>query len=175
MASTHKARNKAKEILEKYVQKNQNQTDVYKIAEKLGIEVSSADFSEEISGVLDLSGDQARIFVNSGHDEYRQRFSIAHEIGHFLLHKADGIHVDKQTFYRNKRHDEPLHDIEIEANYFAAELLMPEEKVRHLIEKLSKKPGFSLDRNDVFEKLCKEFMVSSLALSIRLQTLGYSF
>ena len=79
MASTYKAQNKAKEILEKYVQKSrltphhgsaslanrkgvQNQTDVYKIAEKLGIEISSTDFSEEISGVLDLSGEQAKNF-----------------------------------------------------------------------------------------------------------------
>jgi len=74
----------------------------------------------------------------------------------FYCIKKMEFHVDKQTFYRNKWHDEPMHDIKIEANHFARELLMPEEKMNRLI----KKYGLSLEQNEFFEKLSKETLPS---------------
>lgn len=61
MANIHKAQAKAKDILEKYGKKSQNKIDVHGIARKLGIKVSITDFSNDISGVLDLSGSEAKI------------------------------------------------------------------------------------------------------------------
>src|SRR3990172_9125689 len=99
------------------------------LAQKLGAKVGYSPFDGDISGMVYRDEDHVIIGVNSLHHTHRQRFTIAHEIGHMLLHRGIEVHVDR-TYRINLRDDISSsavdHD-EIEANRFAAELLMPEK------------------------------------------------
>jgi Zn-dependent peptidase ImmA (M78 family) len=141
---------------------------VENVSEKLGLRVVYDYFPEDISGILDLRDkNKPLIFINRGHHENRRRFSIAHEIGHFVLHKPLGVHVDKQSFFRSAKSAETLEDDEISANKFAAALLMPD----YLIEKAIDLASDWLDTNDdVISVLAVQFQVSITAMSYRLQT-----
>jgi len=144
--------------------KNSLETNVMAIAEKLNITVVPYAFSEDISGVFFRKDNRLFLGVNNDHHEHRQRFTIAHEIGHYVLHSLDTIHYDivdqEKVFYRAK-------DIssveEREANIFAAELLMPEETVEELIAK---------DITSI-NLLASTFNVSEDAMRYRLINLGY--
>jgi Zn-dependent peptidase ImmA (M78 family) len=142
------------------------------LARHLGIKIFKESLPDDISGILDLRGIPVIILVNNNHRLYRQRFSIAHEIGHFCLHKPSGIHVDKQTFFRNSKSSEGLDEIEIEANKFAAELLMPTDS---LINELDQFVDLIDSNDDIILKLSRKFKVSTTAMSFRLQNLGYHF
>jgi len=103
--------------------------NVYRLAEFLGFEVIPFAFPPTIHGVTFIEGDVRSIGVNERQPVTRQRFSIAHEIGHFLSgHIAfddDQIHVEQSPGWY-----EPYNRQEREANEFAAELLMPEQFLR---------------------------------------------
>ena len=104
---------------------------VEKIATALGLELRRAPAEEDLSGFLyrDRQKKTATIGVNSTHHPNRQRFTVGHELGHYLLHDRDGIHVDRrfEIKLRNAKSSEGTDDEEKEANLFAAELLMPHE------------------------------------------------
>jgi Zn-dependent peptidase ImmA (M78 family) len=141
------------------------------IAAGLGIRVLEEALPEDISGVLDLrESGKPCIFINKAHNKNRQRFSIAHEIGHFTLRKPLGVHVDKQTFFRSAKIPEPLEADEIRANKFAAALLMPEYLISPRLEDLS---DWLDQEEDIIETLAEDFGVSITAMSYRLQNLGY--
>src|SRR6266446_867472 len=65
------------------------------LLEKLGIELVAEDLDKELSGVLIKEDQQILIAVNSNHSPTRQRFTIAHEIGHFVLAHPGEMFVDK--------------------------------------------------------------------------------
>src|SRR6266542_275897 len=107
--------------------------DVETIAANLGIVVRKTPAEDEISGFL-LKQPQggAVIGINTLHHPNRQRFTIGHEIGHFMLHDFDEVHVDKFVVrLRNEASSSGEDKEEVEANRFAAELLMP----RHMLER----------------------------------------
>jgi hypothetical protein len=133
--------------------------DVLGIAHDLGIKVWKSDYDNNISGVLrpseNLGGTSGyAILVNKSHPKNRQRFTVAHEIGHFALHRFDHDgEIKDDEFYRAL--PGPL---EREANEFAADLLMPWGLVADL-----QKAG-----TREFEELAKKLEVSKQALAIRL-------
>ncbi len=94
MASMRRAQSRAKALLEKHGF-NDLPVDVARLAKLEGVEVDRADFGDEISGVLMKDGDRAIIGVNARHAPTRQRFTIAHELGHFVLHSGRDLFVDK--------------------------------------------------------------------------------
>jgi len=146
--------------------------NVVKIIKSFGIELVFTPLPDEVSGILYPEDDNTnRIIVNSDHHENRQRFTMAHELGHYILHKNNkGIHIDRQTFSRNANSRTGLDPIEIEANRFAAELLMP----RNLIEEKMEGHEDVLDlQDDIVWNLANMFKVSTAAMSIRLQSQGY--
>jgi Zn-dependent peptidase ImmA (M78 family) len=119
-------RKEASQLLRKHRIKNPP-VPVDKIAESLGATVRYSPFEGELAGMLVRAHGQIIIGVNSLHHINRQRFTIAHECGHFLLHQGEEIHIDR-TFRINKRNEVSSMAVdadEIEANRFAAELLMP--------------------------------------------------
>jgi Zn-dependent peptidase ImmA (M78 family) len=147
--------------------------DVVKIARYLGVKVYGEKLPEDISGILDVRNEPA-ILINIDHVPHRQRFSIAHELGHFQLHHLMRgiIHMDKKSYYRNSKSAEGLDDIEIAANKFAAELLMPETMVRSELEKYDD----VIDMNeDIVAVMAEKFNVSTTAMGFRIQNLGYSW
>lgn len=147
------------------------------IALKNNVPVISEELDSGVSGLLVTRGTRATIFVNESDSERRKRFSTAHELGHFLLRhhsdRGDHVHVDRgiTVLHRNSRSSEGVDLAEIEANQFAASLLMPAHLLRMAIEKYA-----SEDRLDesIIEKLAdkKLFHVSVQAMTIRLERLG---
>lgn len=146
--------------------------DPSKIAKLHDIEIRKEDLEEDVSGMMVTREDSSVVIVvNSSHHKNRHRFSVAHELGHYFLHRAvSPIFVDsKQVFYRDATASEGTKRQEIEANAFAAELLMPESEVRSRFpHKLSL---MEMDAEEV-EKAAKFFCVSTTALSLRLIRLG---
>jgi Zn-dependent peptidase ImmA (M78 family) len=100
--------------------------------------------------------DKVIIGVNSNHTEQRQRFSIAHEIGHFLLHEGKKLTVDRQIKYqvnfRDKKSSLGIDINEIEANRFASALLIPEKFINKDLEKYE----IDIDGTNNIEKICGE-------------------
>lgn len=140
------------------------------IANSLGLKIfKDQSFEDSISGVF--VPEKMAIIVNASHPEVRQRFTIAHEIGHFILHydpKNLDLFVDKSfAFYRNRKTSEGLDDNEKAANKFAAELLMPEEVLRKRVD------TYGVDLFDEFSvsRLATAFNVSEQAMTLKLQSL----
>jgi len=142
--------------------------DPVELANKIGISVNHATFTEDgISGLIAKRDNNTMILVNSNDSPYRKRFTIAHEVGHFLLHLTgtDGEVVDYEAdLFRLHDSEENVSTErlkEIEANQFAAALIMPAE---HVMEKWEKTRSV--------EDLARMFNVSTEAMGYRIATLG---
>ena len=102
------------------------------------------------------------IVVNGGHPRVRQRYTIAHEIAHFELHKGQiGNGITENAMYRSVGVSDKQ---EREANLFAAEMLMPEYAVRQARVKYNS-----------LAEIADAFDVSKDAMSIRLEKLGIKY
>lgn len=132
------------------------------IAGRLGIKVHPAHLEPDVSGMLaKQQGQDAEIYVNIYDSEARQRFSCAHELGHYVQRVSGDEHdsfgyIDR----RGPTASQGTEPEEIFANQFAAELLMPADLVRKHAADLG--PA----------GLAVEFGVSVGAMKIRLDTLG---
>jgi Zn-dependent peptidase ImmA (M78 family) len=128
------------------------------IAKDFGIKILISDLPLSISGTLSRdqgSRDNWAIRVNRHEHKNRQRFTIAHEIAHFILHKdAISDKVVDDTFYRSELSERR----EWEANALAAEILMPWALIKRLMDKY----GTSVD------DLARILEVSTAAMHIRL-------
>lgn len=143
--------------------------DLYDVARKLGIRIEMADLGPDCSGMLVRGEEGAVIGVHYAHHPNRQRFTIAHELGHYRLHSG-GTYVDRGTTLRmrsNHKNSGSLSE-EREANQFAAALLMPAQWVRQEVQ------SHTIDLGDDTElqALCARFGVSSQAMMYRLTNLG---
>jgi len=125
---------------------------------------------EHMSGMAYREDGQHLIGVNSLHSKRRQRFTIAHEIGHLVLHTKDDIHVDETLpMFRTERSSLAIDDKEIEANQFAAELLMP---AVWLLKDLRNRHIDIEEDDQVIKELADTYGVSTQAMTIRLAAVG---
>jgi Zn-dependent peptidase ImmA (M78 family) len=148
-------------------------TPVEKIAKSLGAHLKFSPFDDELSGMIFIKDRVPIIGVNSLHHPNRQRFTIAHELGHLSLHRemiTSNVHVDKKfpALMRDPKSASGTEQIEIEANQFAAELLMP----RTLIDALMAGKQFDIDDDGPMEDLARKFRVSKQALEYRIRNLS---
>jgi Zn-dependent peptidase ImmA (M78 family) len=135
--------------------------DVAAVAKRLGLEIYESSLAEGVSGVLlrdESYGTQSGfvILVDDSETHVRQRFTAAHEIGHYVLHKdkiGDGVEDNYLL-----RSDGFSTGTEQQANRFAADLLMPYPLVQRIIGR---------GRTNVSE-LAKALQVSEVAMAIRL-------
>ena len=147
---------------------------IERIAKIHGIRIRYEPLDDELSGMIFFKHNQAVIGVNAHHSPNRQRYTIAHELGHFFLHAdilREGAHVDTVITMLNRDQDAALGtiNIEIEANQFAAELLMP----RHMIDNYLRAEGLgsaAVSDEAVVGSMAKAFKVSTAAMAIRLAT-----
>lgn len=114
------------------------------IAEENGVVVHFTEFgkfAETVSGLLDFS--KSRLYVNGNDIFERQRFTIAHELGHWLLHKSF-YETDPERYKLLPRFSSPDREdpLEQEANRFAACLLVPQR----LLLPVKHAPAFTLSR-----------------------------
>lgn len=148
--------------------------DVGLVAEHLRLVVRFDALPDDVSGMLLRRNNLALVAVNAAHSEHRQRFTIAHEIGHFMLHK--GVYIDKATRINERisgarsRSAMGLDTDEVQANAFAAELLMPNGMlVREFTVRL--RTG-SRGVSAIVASLAERFDVSTQAMEIRLKVIG---
>ena len=150
-------------IIEKYL--SEIPVKLGALANELGIAVFKTPMNPDISGLIQPSEHPSatsgyEIKLNKFEPSERQRFTLAHEIGHFLLHKNDIAHgIKDNVLYRSV-----LSDIkEREANKVASALIMPIHFVRMKYSEISQ-----LTNDEKVEYLSKEFMVSKAAMQIKL-------
>lgn len=139
---------------------------VVAMAKKLGINIyKSEDFDEDESGVIVKENGGYSIYVNSNHPITRTRFTIAHEIAHFLEDRevldAGGEHVtsiDQPVVLKRSGGvtDGEEQKREQKANQIAAEILMPKESFTKVWQE-----------SDTVEEVAKRFGVSTSAAAIR--------
>lgn len=129
--------------------------DLDAIAEVLQLRIERFPFPNEISGLL--KKELRVIGVNETHPERRQRFTLAHEIGHYVL----GHNITNDEDFVDDLKTDSTSTTEREANYFASVLLMPEEAV-----KKTSRGGIDL------KKMADTFAVSEQAMTIRLLEIG---
>ncbi|MEJ7862404.1 MAG: ImmA/IrrE family metallo-endopeptidase [Pyrinomonadaceae bacterium] len=147
---------------------------VEQVAKSLDLTVTSANLGDEVSGLLISDGTSAHVITHENDGPKRQRFTIAHEIGHYYLQHqfeaGEHVHVDRGHYIsqRGPKASDGTDIKEIEANQFAASLLMPSKLVR---EKVTGLGGGSLLDHQV-SQLAEMFEVSEQAMTIRLTTLG---
>jgi Zn-dependent peptidase ImmA (M78 family) len=148
--------------------------DVDGLAQGLGLTLRRHAADPDLSGFILREGNGPGVVgVNKNHAKNRQRFTVAHEIAHFLLHPSEPVHVDKgyQIKLRDASSGEGVDTEEKEANLFAAELLIP---AHFLAADISQLHGVDLSDEDQIKKLARRYEVSPLALGYRLAYLGYS-
>lgn len=132
--------------------------DIMKIAKNLGINVFECNFGKQgISGAIIKKNDEYRIYVKNDDAVVRKRFTIAHELGHFILHKdkLDDAHYDDIMYRGNLSSQE-----EEESNYFAGCILINKNNLLDIYRVTS-------DRRAI----AKIFEVSEAALNIRFEEL----
>jgi Zn-dependent peptidase ImmA (M78 family) len=143
------------------------------LATAAGVLVVRRHFEDaDVSGILFRGGDNHVIGVNSAHPLARQRFTIAHELGHRALHPGRELILDVpvRVNLRDKTSSMASDIEEIEANAFAAALLMPQQMIRDQVNQLP--PAKRREPEDTAQALAKIFKVSTSALSFRLINLG---
>lgn len=114
---------------------------------------------ENVSGEFNFEGWTPVIKYNPNDSIKRQRFTIAHELGHHMLKHGHSFRDNKKNF--------TLYDFdhkEVAANKFAAELLMPSDAIKVMINQRNIKS---------VAELAKIFDVSVAAMKYRLENLGY--
>jgi|ERR1700722_234294 len=150
--------------------------NVEEIAKALELDVRRQRFDDDLSGVLVKVGQRATVGINSRHSAQRQRFSLAHEIAHFWLGHPGDMFVDEAKgqatiVFRDGRSADGTNLHEMEANRFAAALLMPADL---LIESFAQCLADSLEdvEKEIVPRLAAEYDVSKQAMKIRLNSLG---
>jgi Zn-dependent peptidase ImmA (M78 family) len=132
--------------------------DIEGLVKMFKIKIRRVKLKSEISGILVKEKEEWEILVNNAHHLNRQRYTIAHELAHYCLHKHYKQKFEDQIFFRGVESDKE----EMQANAFASEILMPEQEFRKLVD----------DGIRQIDLLADKFGVSTLALRIRAKSLG---
>jgi Zn-dependent peptidase ImmA (M78 family) len=139
----------------------------------MDLQLLEYNLGEETSGVLVVENGKGSIGYNPKDSYVRRRFTVAHELGHYVLHSnSNHLFVDNFfliKFRANNIYTKDEYWQEQEANAFAAALLMPEEFVN---KELIDKNISNIDEGDFIEKLARKFEVSIPAMSFRLANLN---
>lgn len=147
--------------------------NVEEVARMRGLKVVPYPLEAEVSGILLIEGHHGTIGYNERESTVRRRFTIAHELGHYELHRdLSHLFIDKnfKVMFRNTNAEVQTQDAlyEQEANSFAAALLMPENLLNVEIENV----GFDLGSEESIKTLAKRFNVSTTAMHYRMLNLG---
>lgn len=130
------------------------------IAQRMGVDTYMADNLGDMSGVIMRPpGEEAAIYINQFESKARQRFTCAHEIGHYVERRRD---KDNSYTFQDKRSDRDDTPHEWYADFFAANLLMPQAVFEERVEVYG----------DTCDELVDYFGVSIGAVSKRARSLG---
>lgn len=146
---------------------------IHEIIEILDIPVSKKpNFRKsKITGIISMKNGSPEIWINPmmNQNKERERFTLAHELGHFMLHIAPSFNnYEKEDKTIEWNRDSNWDIQEMEANRFAAELLMPNELIKKEVSTLDPQE----EKENKIEKLANAFNVSKQAIKYRLQSMG---
>jgi hypothetical protein len=128
--------------------------------------------ADRLAGFVFAAGRAGWAFVNADDPVPRRRFTAAHELGHFVLHRRTMGRFRADTPETLREADEDVADqMEREANRFAVELLMPAEVCKARADECYDKHG-CCPRGVLVYRLASELLVSREAMRYRLQSLG---
>lgn len=168
-ADRQKAREAARQLLVQHAVKSAP-VPVERIARELGVRVEYAPLDGELSGLAHVREGVPIVGINTLHAPNRQRFTLAHELAHVQLHSPElehAVHVDRGSLRRDGLAASGTDPTEIEANTFAAELLMPRELLLPMLEGKS----VDLEDDEAIAALARRFRVSEAAMRFRLDSL----
>ena len=142
------------------------------IMKSLNFQVVAGELKDEISGIIGIDDDLAKNFksskviaINNKDNVGHQRFTMAHELAHYLF----DFDVSNQIVYYNTYNTfEDENEVERRANYFAANLLMPEKKFKKEFDNVVIKNNLYV----TVEKLSQIFQVSGEAVRRRISELS---
>jgi Zn-dependent peptidase ImmA (M78 family) len=136
------------------------------------IAVHSVDLAE-VSGLVLREGAKVYIGVNKRHSLTRRRFTLAHELAHALLHDGKKVHYDEKfrVDYRSEISSQGTDVEEMEANFFAACVLMPRKflEVEPTVRELD-----AVDSSNAVALLAGKYQVSAHSMSIRLGAIAHN-
>ncbi len=141
-----------------------------KLARSLGLTVKVAPMERGTSGLIAKVGNASyEIKLNKFETRNRQRYTLAHEIAHYLLHReiidnSDGI--KDNILLRSGLPQE----IEYQANRLAADLIMPDDYVESDAKRIIKNGAIT---DEAISKLANEWGVSKAAMEIKLGNYEY--
>lgn len=146
---------------------------IEKIIKNQGLKLMPYE-EDGVSGILMIEKNTATIGYAKNESPNRQRFTKAHELGHFMLHRGGNLFIDKKSmsWYRPSSSGPSTEWQEWEANEFAACILMPEHLVREEIEKVQIDYADDDFGPSWIQRLADKFEVSVSAMSIRVSKLG---
>ena len=167
------------EILDEKAEKTLRETDTFRVPVPIHLVAQRLNLGTEalplgaLSGILVVKGDRGAIGYNSAHARVRQRFTVSHEIAHYVLHserpEKARLFIDKHLLFQTD--DNPLSSNarreNVEANRFGSALLMPKE----LFLKEIKTHDLNLDDEGAIDHIAKYFWVSSAMVANRLLNL----
>jgi Zn-dependent peptidase ImmA (M78 family) len=151
------ARNMARKVIKDY-RLTEVPTDLNKIFEKLGLKYIELNDPEGIDGaIIEIENKPAIAYLNKARPIPRQRFTLAHELGHiFLKHSRRDLYDAEEVRGMGEGQDEHAKPPkEKEADAFASELLIPYDKLKR----------YQADLKDI-DKLAGIFRVSKQAMTI---------
>lgn len=156
------------QIIEKAnnLRKEKGYVDVVQLARDLGIDVVGVVDGEEENAQISYDKERGRysMWVNQNHSAGRQRFSIAHELAHFILHHDQLTELGKLARSGSST-------LEQEADELAADILMPKKAVDRYFKVMN------IDPNDIdlklIKRLAEQFRVSREVVILRLREFGY--
>ncbi len=157
------------EILKKYQNTSTFPIPIIKLCNELGIKVYKKNLDNR-NGYIEYKDGNYKIYVNEKHAKTRQRFTIGHEIGHFINDKKliqEHGYLDRENYNNG--------EIERKADKFSADLLMAKKPIKdyllinHLIT-----DGDYIKSADVIKELATLFSVSIQAMILRLRNLHYN-
>ncbi len=123
------------------------------------IKIEHLSLDSDVSGKLEYKNGFWIMTVNSQHPTVRQRYTLGHELGHYLNHRDTLKSFEDTVFFRNKQKS----SMEYMADQFAAQLLMPENDIVSLVKEGVK----------TVKEMASKFDVSLEAMKYRLEQLGY--
>lgn len=137
------------------------EADLPTLAEDVfGVDVAIIALDEGFDGLAASSPEARLIVLATSQVPWRQRYTLAHELGHLLAGDDQEVHLDKDVYDRAQAKDPS----EVRANSFGAAFLMPEARLREAV-------GTAGLTQAAFAGLACELMVSPSALAIRLSQL----
>lgn len=171
MAVSQEAKIKTRRFIDGYINQSvELPIDLKSIIEQQDIKLRPYLFDNDLSGILIIENNSKIIGYDMSESVVRQRFTQSHELGHYVLHThKSNVFMDKILFKRQSEgysSEEAI--IEEEANYFAANLLMPEILIRREANSLE----LDLHDEDNVRVLANKFNVSLPAMTFRLINLG---